>query len=810
MLQQRRTADTSWQVPVTGLTCSGCVRSLEQALEKRREIRSAKVNLALSTVAVAFTELRDAASLARWLEDAGFAAKTEITHYSIPQAHCASCIKAIETASMTVPVVINARFNLALSELRIEAIEGLLAVDELTAALQAVGYSLAAKPAADADRACLGAPESSQVPWPLWVGILLAAPMVMAMLAHLAGISITIPPTVQWLLTTPIQFWLGAHLYRSALSGLRNARVTMEVLVVLGTTTAYGYSLYLWVGGYAGDLYFEAAAVIIVLVLLGRHVEGRVKSSTSRAIRQLLNLQPKTANLWRDGAITQVPVATLKSGDEIQVLAGQAITVDGRVIDGESDVDESMLTGERMPVLKTAGATVLAGTLVIDGSLRIKTEKTAADSRLQQITQLVGRALAEKSQVQRAVDQLAAVFVPTILLLATLTLCVQWLLQDFAFAVMAAVSVLIIACPCALGLATPMAVVAASGAGARRGILIRDVDQLAKIARLKHCVFDKTGTLTSGKLRIVNEQFWHADSELTRRAVLALESFSKHPIAQAIGLSLRSYQSAAVVTGVRSHAGKGLVGNVDEVPYAIGNVALMSAVGIECDAVQHRVSDPKATQAWIAAKFDGDYQLMGLLELRDAIKPQAPELIHWLKQRSITPWLLSGDAAAAATQIAEDLNIAKVQGRLSPERKLAIIEEIRKQSRHHSTVLMVGDGINDAPALAAADASIAVGDGTDIAIETAGITLMRPDIGLVAEAIQLAGKAVMKIKQNLFWAFIYNLIAIPLAAMGLLNPMVAGAAMALSSISVIVNSMLLLQWQPQPIGCGLAVAKART
>ncbi|MEO0444136.1 MAG: heavy metal translocating P-type ATPase [Pseudomonadota bacterium] len=714
-----------------------------------------------------------------------------VSNYTLANVSCADCVKKIEARVSRLPGIEAVRLNLGLSMLTVLSEGDEFSQSTLFAVLEELNYPVLSL--VDNKHAS----ERATPFWPVGLALLLAVPMAIAMLYSFIDGSWMLPGWVQWLLATPVQFWLGWRFYRGAWNSLKQATANMDVLVAMGTSAAYGYSVYLWRVEGTNHLYFEASAVVIALILLGKWLEQRAKHLTSQSIRQLLNLQPKMAQVWQGERLVTRPVDVLIAGDEVQILPGETVSADGDIIAGESDINEAMLTGESLPVHRTVGQAVLAGTLNIDGSVRVKVSKSANDFRAKKIAALVKQAQLQKPAVQQLVDRITAVFVPIVIGIALLAFILQWYFQDLETAMVAGISVLIISCPCALGLATPTAIVAASGVGAKRGILIKDIDQLQAIANINHCVFDKTGTITEGNFKVVSLDVWHTNIVDVHAVVYAIESHNSHPLAQALCKATEPYYHHSLTIDQFTHySGKGIRARVNAVDYLIGNQSLMSEFDIALSAYTHKINNTHATIVWVAQYHDDAYRVIALYELLDTVKKDAPALFDYLQRSAIDIWLLSGDQQAAADAVGRHLGIEHIKGGLLPDEKLTFIEAIRGTG---GKTVMIGDGINDVPALAAADASIAMGNGTDIAIETAGITLMRPELALVAEAIQLAQKTQKKIRQNLFWAFIYNVIGIPLAALGLLNPLFAGAAMAFSSVSVVTSSALLLHWRPHAI-----------
>jgi P-type Cu+ transporter len=576
-----------------------------------------------------------------------------------------------------------------------------------------------------------------------------------------------VPGWLQLLLATPVQFWSGRRFYRGAWKALRGGTANMDVLVALGTTVAYVFSV---VGLFQGlHLYFEASAVVITLVLAGKYLEARAKAKAARSLEALIRLQPSRAFVAKNGALVEVDAASLKPGDEFEVRPGDAIALDGRVVAGASGVNESMLTGESAPVAKRPGAHVYAGTINGEGTLKVVATGIGRETVLAGIIRLVAAAQGSKPPVQRLVDRVSALFVPAMLLVALVTFFFSGLIP--------AVSVLVIACPCALGLATPTALMVGVGRGARAGVLIRNAAALEAAKQIDTLVFDKTGTLTRGEPAVVDvlpEE--HASAEELLRIAASLEARSEHPLARAI---VKAHPGElAPVADFRSLGGKGVTGILQGKPARLGSPALLD-----------RRYEGKTTA--VGVEYDGRF--LGWISLADELRPTSKAAVARLKSMHIEPVILSGDSQAAVEAIAAELGIARWRAGVLPEEKAS---EVKKLQDGRRVVGMAGDGVNDAPALAAAHVSFALAAGSGAALDVADVTLMRNDLSGIVDAIELSAATLAKIRQNLFFAFIYNVLGIPLAAAGWLNPAIAGAAMALSSVSVVSNSLLLNRWKP--------------
>ncbi|SFM29054.1 cation-translocating P-type ATPase [Variovorax sp. OV329] len=721
---------------------------------------------------------------------------------------CASCVNRVERALRRVPGVTEATVNLATESARVVAAPAPDLDARLRRAVRQAGY--------EPREAAAEAAQSSS-PWagftPVAVGLLLSAPLVAPMLLEPFGVHWMLPAWLQFLLAAPVQFWLGARFYRAGWHALRAGTGNMDLLVALGTSAAFGLSLWLWwrsPAGHTPHLYFEAAAVVITLILLGKWLEARAKRQVTSAIRALQALRPEIAHLIdaKNGKESDVPVAELLPGDRLSVRAGERVPADGTVLEGRSSVDESMLTGEPLPVAKEAGQGLTGGSVNGEGRLLLEVRAVGAESVLARIIRLVEDAQAAKAPIQRLVDRVAAVFVPVVLVIALATL-LGWLAwgSDIESALIHAVAVLVIACPCALGLATPVAVMAGTGVAARRGILIKDARALEVAHKVDSVAFDKTGTLTVGKptlTRLVALSGMGGDERALLAAAAALQSGSAHPLARAV-LDAATEQGvapdAAAARELRAVDGRGMQGRLaDGRLWALASLRWCEELGVVIDPAALQPLQAQGATLSALLRFDkedagGAARAMALLAFADEPKPEAARAVARLRERGLRVVMISGDNRRAAQAMAARVGIAPedVRAEVLPGDKAAAVQALRGEGR---VVAMVGDGANDAPALAAADVGIAMAHGTDVAMEAAGITLMRGDVSLVADAFEVSARTVAKIRQNLFWAFAYNVAGIPLAAMGLLSPVVAGAAMALSSVSVMANALLLRRWRP--------------
>ncbi|MBL8406050.1 MAG: cadmium-translocating P-type ATPase [Dechloromonas sp.] len=622
-----------------------------------------------------------------------------------------------------------------------------------------------------------------------WIAVLLTLPLVGQMLFMFGehGHGNELPRWLQLLLATPVQFWIGWRFYEGAYKALRGGGANMDVLVALGTSMAWGFSAVVTVFDLPQHVYFEGGAAVITLVLLGKLLEARAKARTSEAIESLILLQPKTARVEREGQWVDMAVDALMPGDIFLVRPGERVPVDGEVVDGESRVDEAMLTGESMPVGKRAGDPVFAATSNGQGALRCRATGVGEHTLLAGIIRMVGEAQGSKAPVQRLADRISAIFVPVVCAIALATFVGWWLYSgEFAEALVNAVAVLVIACPCALGLATPTAIMVGTGQGAKAGILVKNVEALERAEKMKVLAVDKTGTLTCGLPQVTDSDARGMPAGEALRLAAALEQNSEHPLARAI-LAAAAGEAIEPVSGFRACAGQGVEGVVAGRSLRLGAPEWL---GLENDGmVRHWQQEGKT----VVVLAEG-VEILAIFAIADALRPTSRAAIERLRRRGIRVVMLTGDNPRTAAAIAAQAGIEEFRAGILPGGKASAVNELKAGG---NLVGMVGDGINDAPALAAADVSFAMGAGSDAAIEAADLTLIRSDLLGVDEAISLSAITLGKIRQNLFFAFIYNVTGIPLAALGLLNPVVAGAAMAMSSVSVVSNSLLLKRWRPR-------------
>ena len=781
-------------VGIQGMTCASCAARVEKVLKQLPGVTEATVNLATEIATVAGDT--DMASVQRAIEKAGFSVPTESLKLDILGMTCASCSARVEKALNKVAGVLDASVNLATEQATVKLTQG-TSTAALIAAVERAGYE-ARLPHTTAAPSTLPARTLPDW-WPVALAIGLSLPLITPMFAGLLGAHWMLPGWLQLVLATPVQFWLGARFYRAGWKALRAGSGNMDLLVAVGTSAAYGLSLYLLLT-HAGamHLYFEASAVVISLVLLGKWLEARAKRQTTEAIRALQALRPTTARVRLDGVDRDMPIDAIRVGDMVVIRPGERVPVDGEVTEGESQVDESLLTGESLPVDKQPGDTVTGGAINAQGVLVARTTAVGTESTLARIIRLVENAQAAKAPIQRLVDKVSAVFVPVVMGIALVTFVAWWAWGGNAEqAILNAVAVLVIACPCALGLATPTAIMAGTGVAARHGILIKDAEALELAHKIGTVVFDKTGTLTDGTPHVA-ACVAADDSDKNRVLAIAagLQAGSEHPLARAV---LEESAARAIppqpARAQQALPGRGIAGEVAGETWWLGNRRLMNENGVDTAALDAKAAEHEAagrSVSWLARARD--HHALGLLAFGDAVKPSAAAGVARLREQGITTVMLTGDNRGAAEAVARELGLDSVLAEVLPADKAAHVSQLKTAG---TTVAMVGDGINDAPALAAADVGIAMSSGSDVAMHTAGITLMRGDPALVADAIDISKRTYAKIRQNLFWAFAYNVVGIPLAAFGFLNPVIAGAAMAFSSVSVVTNALTLKRWRPR-------------
>ncbi|MDT3734926.1 MAG: heavy metal translocating P-type ATPase [Denitratisoma sp.] len=782
-------------LPIEGMTCAACAARIEKQLNKLPGV-SAAVNFASERAHVEF----DAGAvsppqLVETIEKAGFKVPPQSLDLALSGMTCAACATRIETVLNKLPGV-EANVNFASEKASIRFVPGQADAAALIAAVRRAGYDaresgLDTRAAEKERKAAAYRAELKR----FWISVVLTLPLVAQMGAMFSGEhEDLLPRWLQLALATPVQFWIGWRFYVGAFNALRGGAGNMDVLVALGTSMAWAFSAVVTVLDlHHHHVYFEASAAVITLVLMGKLLEARAKAKTSAAIEALIRLQPQTARVLRDGELVEVPVASLNPGDVFVVRPGESVPVDGEVAEGASSVNEAMLTGESLPVAKNPGDKVFAATVNGEGLIRCRATGVGSHTLLAGIIRMVEQAQGSKAPVQRLADRISAVFVPVVTAIALVAFAGWWLFTgDFTHALVNAVAVLVIACPCALGLATPTAIMVGTGRGAAAGILVKNAEALELAKNVEVLAVDKTGTLTEGKPEVTDvvPADGIAQAELLRVAA-SLEQGATHPLAEAIVARARGQGLALAQPGeLRAVPGKGLAAALDGEEYVLGSPAFLAERGV---AVPEALLAPLANGGRSVVAVSRGLTFLGLIGVADRLRPTSRAAVARLQAQGVEVVMLTGDNAATAAAIAREAGIERYEAGVLPQDKAAAVAKLKAGGKR---VGMVGDGINDAPALAAADVSFAIGGGSDVALEAADVTLMRSDLLSAADAIDLSRATLSKIRQNLFFAFIYNVLGIPLAAMGMLNPVIAGAAMALSSVSVVSNSLLLRRWKP--------------
>jgi Cu+-exporting ATPase len=779
------------------MTCAACAARIEKNLNKLPGVHAA-VNFANEKALVEFDNHATLPEdLVQSIEKAGFRVAAQTVQLQINGMTCAACGDRIEAALNKLPGV-NATLNLATEIAHVSFNPAITTVNQLIATVIKTGYN--ASPLSDSSRSeeqthrLAAYQKEFRI---FWISAILTSPFMLEMIMMFTGDHTgLLPRWLQWLLATPVQFWAGRRFYISAWHTLRSGGANMDVLVILGTSIAYFFSAVVTALQLDQHVYFEASTMIITLVLLGKLMEARAKRKTSAAIETLIKLRPKTARVERNGEIIEIDIDTLKHDDIFLVRPGDTLPVDGIVIHGTSSVNEAMLTGESLPVIKRVGAKVYAATQNQQGLLKCRATGVGADTQLAAIIRLVETAQGSKAPIQRMADKISGIFVPIVISISALTLGLTWWWTDyFVVALINAVAVLVIACPCALGLATPTAIMVGTGRGAQSGILVKNATALELAEKIQVLVVDKTGTLTEGKPVVTNIVTTDTVSEYDLLQIAtSLEQGSEHPLAKAILQHATSLKiQPLTISDFESVTGSGITASINGTPYLLGSPKFLTEKGALPDqSCITTLQTEGKTVVGVATQNNGTIQVIGYFAIADPLRSTSVKAIKRIQGMGIEVIMLTGDNQATAAAIANQAGIKTFQAEVSPQAKAAEVEKIKRDGRF---VGVVGDGINDAPALAAANVSFAIGAGADVAIETADITLMRNDLMSVADAISLSHATLQKIRQNLFFAFFYNILGIPLAAIGMLNPIVAGAAMAMSSVSVISNSLLLKRWQ---------------
>ncbi len=803
---------------VGGMSCASCVRRVERAVGKVPGVAEAAVNLATGQVRITCADdTRPLAEIVTAVEQAGYQPQVAEQELTIEGMSCASCVRRVERAITAVPGVLEAGVNLALNQARVRYLPATVDLARIGKAVAKAGYQVRSTTAADTPA---GDAEGRELGRALLIAAAFTVPLVVIAMGRMLpgldhGLTRLAPEQVwRWLelvLATPVLGYAGARFYRGGWAELRHLSPGMNSLVMMGASAAYGYSLLALLAPAVfphgtAHTYFEAAGVIVTLILLGRYLEHRARGRTSEAIRKLLALQVRSARVVRDGEVREIPVADVVTGDIVQVRPGERVPVDGEVVDGHSYVDESMISGEPVPVVKQAGSELIGGTVNSNGALSFRTTRVGGDTVLAQIVRLVESAQADKPPIQRLADRIAGVFVPLVMAAALLTF-LGWLVLGpapaLAFAFVAAVSVLLIACPCAMGLATPTAIMVATGKGAQLGVLFRRGAALETLAKADTVVLDKTGTLTRGRPELTDWQVFHGDESECLSLIAGLEARSEHPLADAVVRAARERGlSLPQASQFEAEAGMGVRGEVAGHSVQIGADRYMERLGVAIDASVRQQAEALASRARTPLFAAVDGRLVALLAVADPLKEGSTAAVAALHRLGLQVAMLTGDNRATAEAVARQVGIDRVVAEVLPDQKAAEISRLQDEGRK---VAFVGDGINDAPALARADTGIAIGTGTDIAIEAGDVVLMRGELDGIVQALELSRKTRRTIMLNFLWAYGYNVALIPLAAGALypltgwlLNPMVAAGAMSLSSIFVLTNSLRLRRFRPAP------------
>ncbi len=809
-------------IHITGMTCTTCAATIEKGLAETPGVEQASVSFASEKASVEYDPSRvDLAKIKHTISQIGYGVATKKSIFPVSGMTCASCVARVEEALSSVPGVVSANVNLASEKATVEYTEGMELAD-LRRAVREAGYELGLEAATLEDVTTAAQRELRGVRNRFIFAAILAASIMALMWAPLfAG-----KPYLLWALATPVQFWAGWRFYRGAWGALRHKTADMNTLVAVGTSAAYFYSMVavLFPGLFAATevelgLYFDTSAMIITLILLGRYLETRARGQTSEAIKKLIGLNPKTALVVRDGEEREISIEDVQVGDLIVVRPGERVPVNGIIHEGYSSIDESMITGESIPLEKKAGDEVIGASINKTGSFKFEATRVGKDTTLAQIIRLVDEAQGSKAPIQRLADVIASYFVPIVIGIATITFIVWYFVGPspaLTYAILNFVAVLIIACPCAMGLATPTAIIVGTGKGAEHGVLIRSAETLERSHQISAVLLDKTGTLTQGEPKVTDIIAVPSSSqEEVLLLAASVEHGSEHPLGEAIvRAALEKKLELSPASDFNAIPGHGVEASVEGKKLILGNLRLMSEKNLSLNGLGE-----EAERLWAKGKtvmFLGvDSQVVGIIAVADTLKPNAKEAVGALHNMGIEVMMLTGDNQRTAEAIAQEVGIDRVLAEVLPERKA---QEVKKLQEEGKVVAMVGDGINDAPALAQADVGIAIGTGTDVAVETGDITLISGDLGGIVTAVSLSKHTMRTIKQNLFWAFAYNTALIPVAAgvlylafgntgvpsglhfilgdYGFLNPILAAAAMAASSLTVVSNSLRLKRFRP--------------
>lgn len=808
-------SDQKLTLPIGGMTCANCAMNIERGLGKLPGVRNAAVNFASEQAVVELDSAESSVQqVIRKIHDTGFSVHTAKADFAVTGMTCANCAANIErTLNRKVPGLLDASVNFAAERASVEYVPGLADLDRIFDVVRRAGFDVIAPEVSQTGEDTEAAAREAEIrdqTRKFRVGVAFALPLFLMSMARdfqLLG-PWSHAPWVNWFflaLATPVQFYTGLDFYISGFKSLRNRSANMDVLVAMGSSVAYLYSLaILLLPALGGHVYFETSAIIITLIKLGKMLEVRTKGRTGGAIRKLMGLSPKTATIVEEGAEKEVPLARVEVGNTVLVRPGERVPVDGIVVEGHSSVDESMLTGEPLPVDKARDDKVVGGTINKDGLLKFRATRVGAETALAQIIRMVREAQGSKAPIQAVADRVAAVFVPAIIVLALATFAIWWIAGgEFVPAMIRMVAVLVIACPCALGLATPTAIMAGTGKGAERGILFKNSEALEMSTRLDAVVLDKTGTITKGEPAVVDVvplDASHSDPDQVLRMAASVERGSEHPLGKAVVKAARERNlDVAEPEGFKAFGGAGVSARVDGRKVDVGKPLWLPDLKIDMSMGAERI-DQLQSEGKTVMGVASDSTLLGLIALSDTLKPESASAVEQLKQHGLQVVMLTGDHRRTAEIIAEKVGIERIFAGVPPHEKASRVEEIQSEGR---VVGMVGDGINDAPALARADIGFAIGTGTDVAIETGDVVLTSGSLTGIPRAIRVSRATMRTIRQNLFWAFFYNLALIPVAAgilqpfeavpgfLRQLHPILAALAMAFSSVSVVSNSLRL-------------------
>ena len=790
-------------IPLEGVESEHCALIVDNGISKLKGIEAHRVELNNKRAVIQTTRPETLTEAVNTIRDLGYDVTTVKKSFPVLQMTCASCAVSVESILKSQQGVITASVNYANASVSVEFIPGMVQAEGLRKAVQSIGYDLLIDESASNNETVenIHQEKFARLKNKTYWALALSVPVV---IIGMFFMDIPFANELMWVLSTPVVLWLGRDFFVNAWKQTKHRSANMDTLVALSTGVAYGFSVFnilfphYWHSkGLHAHVYFEAASVIIAFILLGKLLEEKAKGNTSSAIKKLMGLQPKTVTIvHRGGHHMQIPIEQVAIGNIIAVKPGEKIAVDGTVVNGQSYVDESMLSGEPVAVLKNVNDTVFAGTINQKGSFQFKADKVGSETMLAQIIKMVQDAQGSKAPVQKLVDKIAGIFVPVVILLA-IAAFVVWNIfggdNAFTQGLLALITVLVIACPCALGLATPTAIMVGVGKGAEKGILIKDAESLELAKKVNAVILDKTGTITEGRPVVTND-FWTDDNPALKQILYSMEKLSEHPLAEAVVTHLKT-PDAVVVSGFESITGRGAKAEAKDRTYFIGNARLLEENNISVSSSVAEKARQWSNEAQTVIWFSDSQKVLAVLAIADRIKPSSQKAIEELQQAGIEVHMLTGDNETTAKAVSEKVGITHYKAEVLPEHKAAYVQQLQKAGK---VVAMVGDGINDSTALAQADVSIAMGKGSDIAMDVAKMTIISSDLAKIPEAIRLSKSTVSTIKQNLFWAFVYNLIGIPIAA-GilypvngfLLNPMLAGAAMALSSVSVVSNSLRL-------------------